>query len=250
MTSLRGKTALVVGASAGVGKATAKALVREGARVTAVARGTEGLAALRAEVPEGLSTVQADASDPVTAERLLRELKPELLVLSGGARPKMGAPDQLDWESFSETWNNDLKSAFHFISAAITLPLAPGSSVVVLSSGAAINGSPLSGGYAGAKRMQWLLAGYAQQRADALKLGIRFLAVLPTQLVAGTVIGENAAATYAARMGGTAADYMKRWETPLDADKVAAAVLGGLRGDVDKGVPAIAVTGKGFEPLA
>ena len=39
MTSLRGKSAVIVGGSSGVGKATVKALISEGVRVTAVARG-------------------------------------------------------------------------------------------------------------------------------------------------------------------------------------------------------------------
>ncbi len=43
MTSLRGKVAVVSGASSGVGKATVQALVEEGVRVTAVARGGDGL---------------------------------------------------------------------------------------------------------------------------------------------------------------------------------------------------------------
>jgi hypothetical protein len=40
--------------------------------------------------------------------------------------------------------------------------------------------------------MQWLLAGYAQKIADAKKLGIRFLAVLPKQLIEGTAIAALA----------------------------------------------------------
>jgi NAD(P)-dependent dehydrogenase (short-subunit alcohol dehydrogenase family) len=249
MTSLRGKKALVVGAGAGVGRATARALAREGSLVTAIARGAEGLEALRSEVPEGLSTVRADASDPATASRLLGELRPELVVLSGGVRPRMGPVDELDWDAFSEAWNNDMKSAFLFTKAALTVPLAPGSTVVVLSSGAAIAGSHYSGGYAGAKRMQWLLAGYAQQRSEAKSLGIRFLALVPKQLIEGTAIGEHASSTYGALSGKTGADYMKRFDVPLDSDKVAAAVLKGLRGEIEKSVIAMAVTGTGVEPL-
>ena len=68
----------------------------------------------------------------------------------------------------------DLKASFHFHqNRRLALPLAPGSTVVLVSSGAAIGGSWLSGGYAGAKRMQWWLAGYAQKVSDAKKLGIR-----------------------------------------------------------------------------
>ena len=249
MTSLRGKVAVVTGASSGVGKATVQALIAEGVRVTAVARGGDGLRALRAEAGPGVETVQADASDPAVADRLTRELKPDLVVLAAGVRPPMGPLPELTWESFSETWNTDLKAAFHFMRAAVTTPLREGSAVIVVSSGAAINGSHLSGGYAGAKRMQWLLAGYAQTHANAKKLGIRFLAVLPTQLIEGTRIAALASSSYAAWQGITPQEYMKRFEVPLDAQKVAAAIVGGLRGDVAPGVTAIAVSGNGVEPL-
>ena len=248
MTSLRGKVAVVTGASSGVGKATVQALIAEGVRVTAVARGGDGLHALRAEAG-GVETVQADASDPAIADRLIGELKPDLVVLAAGIQPTMGPLAEQTWESFSETWNTDLKAAFHFMSAALTTPLREGSVVIVVSSGAAINGSHLSGGYAGAKRMQWLLAGYAQTQANAKKLGVRFLAVLPKQLIEGTKIGALASSSYGAWLGITPQEYMSRFEAPLDAQKVAAAIVGGLRGDVAAGVTAIAVSGKGVEPL-
>lgn len=248
MTSLRGKKALVVGAGAGIGRATAKALAAEGVAVTAIARGAEGLDALRKEVLGGVTTVRADAADPTTAPRLLGELRPDLVVLAGGVRPRMGAIDELDWETFSEAWENDMKSAFHFTKTALSLPLAPGSVVVTLSSGAAVAGSHYSGGYAGAKRMQWLLAGYAQQRAEARGLGIRFLALVPRQLVEGTAIAERASSTYGAHAGKTGAEYMKRFEIPMGVDKVAADVLRGLRGEL-VGAVAFAVSGGGAEPL-
>jgi NAD(P)-dependent dehydrogenase (short-subunit alcohol dehydrogenase family) len=250
MSSLQGKVAIVVGASSGVGKATAELLVSEGARVTAVARGQDGLGRLRAEIGERLETFQADAADSVTADRLLRELKPDLVVVAAGTPPHMAPIDEQSWETFSAPWNADLKAAFHFIKGAIALPLRPGSTVVVVSSGAAINGSHLSGGYAGAKRMQWLLAGYAQQRSDVRKLGIRFLAFLPKQLIEGTVIGARASSAYAPALGLTPEGYMKRFEVPLDAQKVAAGIVAGLRGEVPAGVTAMAVTGKGVESLA
>jgi hypothetical protein len=69
---------------------------------------------------------------------------------------------------------------------------------------AAVAGSPLSGGYAGAKRMQWFMTEYAQEVSDTKKLGIRFFAVLPRQLIEGTEIGTAAAANYGAADGATA----------------------------------------------
>jgi hypothetical protein len=136
------------------------------------------------------------------------------------------------------------------VKQALAVPLRPGSTVVVVSSGAAIQGSPLSGGYAGAKRMQWFLAGYAQKLSDARQLGIRTLAVLPKQFIEGTTIGARAAAAYGALSGITAEAVMKRFDVPLDADKVASAILTTLRGGIPAGVNAIAVTGAGFEPLS
>ena len=58
MTSIRGKTAVVIGASSGVGRATVKALIAEEAHVIAIARGGEALDALRS--PAHGTTRRAD----------------------------------------------------------------------------------------------------------------------------------------------------------------------------------------------
>jgi NAD(P)-dependent dehydrogenase (short-subunit alcohol dehydrogenase family) len=249
MMNLEGKTAAVIGATSGVGKAVVTSLLAAGARVVAVARTAEGLAALRSERGPRLETFQADAADAAAAPRLLGDLRPDFVVLTAGVRPQMGAIDELSWDAFSEAWTGDTKAAFHVFQTALRAPLRPGSVVVVVSSGAAINGSYLSGGYAGAKRMQWLLAGYAQKIADAKKLGIRFLAVLPKQLIEGTAIAALATEGYARALGISPAEYMKRFDVPLDAQKVAAAIVAGLRGEVAPQLTAIAVTGSGIEPL-
>jgi NAD(P)-dependent dehydrogenase (short-subunit alcohol dehydrogenase family) len=250
MKSLKDKTAVVIGASSGVGLATVKRLVSEGVSVVAVARGREGLDAVAAEFDGAVRTVQADVTDASTAERLLRDYKPQLVVLAAGVRPQMGTLDEFSWETFTIPWNVDAQAAFRLLKAALTLPLAAGSTVAIVSSGAAVAGSPLSGGYAGAKRMQWFMAEYAQEVSDEKKLGIRFFAVLPLQLIEGTMIGTTAAVNYGAAQGLSAADFLKRrWKVPLDADKVGAAIVGGLRGDLVDGVAAIGVTGAGVEPL-
>lgn len=247
MTDPKGKTAIVTGASSGIGRATALQLAAAGARVVGVARGAEGLAALRAEAPE-IETVQGDASDPARIERLLRDERPELVVLAAGVRPRTAPLTDQTWESFSAAWESDTRSAFHFVRGAMRLPLAPGSTVVILSSGAALNGSHLSGGYAAAKRMSWWLASYAQVQANARGLGLRFLAVLPKQLVAGTEIAAIASTAYGVWNGTTAADYMKRFETPLTPDGVACAILDALR--VPPETIALGVTARGVEPIA
>ena len=248
MSTLAQKTAIVVGASSGVGRATAKRLVAAGANVVAGARNAERLDSLRVETSEQVRTVTADASESNIAERVLRETRPDLVVLALGVPPRMVAFDAMSWEQFSEPWNVDAKAAFHWTKSALKLPLAPGSSIVIMSSGAAIRGSPLSGGYAGAKRMQWLLASYAQREADARKLGIRTIALLPTQLIEGTKIGEGAATAYGAAQGISASQFMSRYEQPLDVEKVADAIVAALRGELASGT-AFGVSGKGVDLL-
>lgn len=252
MTTLRGKSALVIGGSSGVGKSTVSALMAEGARVTVVARNEERLAQLQSETTSGQSTiaaVQGDASDVAFLERLLRDVKPDVIAHVGGNRVSSALFTEYDWDTFSEAWNNDMKTTFHLLKLAHTLPLAPGAQIVIVSSGASINGSPISGGYAGAKRMQWLLGNYAQKYSDQAKLGIRTTTVVPRQLIEGTAIAARASEVYGAMEGLTAQQFMNRFPKPLTTHMVASAIVQILRGDGPAGVGAIGVTGDGIETL-
>src|SRR6185436_15806429 len=125
-----------------------------------------------------------------------------------GATPAPGLLHQLTWDAFTAPWNTDVKAGFHWIQAALRLPLARGSRVVIGSSGAAIAGSPLSGGYAGAKRMLWMMASYANTASDDLGLGIKFQAVVPRQIVGETELGRTAATAYARRKGVTLESFL------------------------------------------
>src|ERR687887_2342500 len=168
---MRIQSALVIGAGSGVGQATASALAAAGARVVAAGR-------------------ERDATDPAHVSALLDEADPDLVVVAAGTRPRMASIEEQSWESFSVTWNVDVRIAFEVGRAALARPLRPGSTVLIVSSGAGLNGSPMSGGYAGAKRTQMFLADYLQRAADAGALDIRFVALAPLQLLAGTAIGE------------------------------------------------------------
>jgi NAD(P)-dependent dehydrogenase (short-subunit alcohol dehydrogenase family) len=246
MMSLKNRVALVIGGSSGVGKATVKNLIAEGAHVVAVARGADKLKALTNELGDRLTIIQGDATDSAFVERLLREQNPDLIVLATGTAPRLARVDEFDWETFSEAWNADVKASFLLVKQALTLPLRPGATVVLVSSGAAVDGSPLSGGYAGAKRMQWFLANYAQKASDAKKLGIRILAVLPRP-IAGTSIGAGAAEVYGKINGITAEAFMKRIGVSLD--QVASAILTSLGGSVPSDTNAIMISQTGIEPL-
>jgi NAD(P)-dependent dehydrogenase (short-subunit alcohol dehydrogenase family) len=224
MRYLDGKVAVVVGGSRGIGQAIVRALAAEGAAVWALARDAERLDQLKRE-NDGVQTLSADVTDPQTATETLRATRPDILVLSAGATPLMAPVHQQSWEQFSRTWETDVHMTFSFGKQAMLLPLAPGSVVVIISSGAAIGGSALSGAYAGAKRMQWFLAHYLQQESDALQRGIRFVVLLPKQIIGTTELGHTAAAAYAAHQGISEQTFLERFGAPLTPARVGQGVV-------------------------
>ena len=181
MQTLAQQRMLIVGGSRGLGLGVMQALMARHANVTVMARDSAGLAALEAQC--GVSIIPGDATDPRLAESVLRELRPTVVVLNAGATPAMAPLDQQSWESFSRNWDTDVKATFQWIQGVLRLPLDRGARVLVSASGSAMDGSPLSGGYAGAKGMIWLMAGYANGVARDLDLGIRFQALLLRQIV-------------------------------------------------------------------
>src|SRR5262249_28590865 len=90
-----------------------------------------------------------------------------------------------------------------------------GARVLVSSSGAAQQGSPLSGGYAGAKRMLWFMAKYANGVANEKGLGIRFQAIVPMQMVGGTGVGDAGAGAYSRTMGLERETFLARFGAPM-----------------------------------
>jgi NAD(P)-dependent dehydrogenase (short-subunit alcohol dehydrogenase family) len=198
---LAGATALVTGASRGFGRGIATALSAAGAHVIGVARDRAALDELRAELGGSFTAVPADATDPVLAGRLIDTYHPAVLVLNAGATPLPRPIQHYTWQTFSRTWEVDVQHVFHFTREALLAPLAPGSTVITLSSGAALRGSPLSGGYAGAKAAIRWLTSYAAEESARAGLGIGFVTVLP-QLTPATDLGAVYVAAYAARQGG------------------------------------------------
>ncbi|WP_374023541.1 SDR family oxidoreductase [Mycobacterium sp. HNNTM2301] len=221
---LAGTTAVVTGASRGFGRAIAGALAAAGAEVVGVARSVSGLEDARAELGDGFVPVAADAADPSTAQQLIDEYLPRTVVLCAGAAPHMGPLQEQSWHSFSQNWNVDVAQAFHWTRHALRRPLAPGSSVIVMSSGAALAGSPLSGGYAGAKAAVRFIASYAAIESQRAGLGIRFVSVLP-RLTPATDLGAKAVAAYAERQGVDVDSFVRTAGPALTAEQVGRSVL-------------------------
>jgi NAD(P)-dependent dehydrogenase (short-subunit alcohol dehydrogenase family) len=213
MQTLEQRRVLITGGSRGLGLGVVEALVAHHANVTVIARDSARLSELEARI--GVSIIPGDATDPKLAEAALREVRPSVLVLNAGATPTMAPLHEQTWESFSKIWNADVKATFHWIQGALRLPLERGSRVLISSSGAAIEGSPLSGGYAGAKRMIWMMAGYATGVASDLNLGIQFQALLVRQIVGATELGRAAAEAYARRKGVSTEAFLAGFGKPL-----------------------------------
>jgi NAD(P)-dependent dehydrogenase (short-subunit alcohol dehydrogenase family) len=249
MKDLKGSSAIVTGGGSGVGRATVLELAAAGVRVWAVGRDRERLERVQREASGAVVVRALDATDAAAMDAVIAEADPDLVVLSAGARARLGLVPEQTWESFCEPWNTDVKIAFQVGQTALRRPLRPGSLVVIVSSGAGLGGSPLSGGYAGAKRMQMFLAGYLQRSADVAKLGVRFLAVVPKQLVAGTEVGEKAAEAYAALAGITRDKFMERFGAPLTAEGVASAIVRVASGALVPEGTVLGVTGAGTEKL-
>lgn len=244
---LSGVTTVVVGASRGLGRGIAGAFADAGASVVAVAR-TGSVLAESASTNSDIRTEVADAADPGVASNLLDLYEPEVLILVAGASPVMRPLQHQTWESFSVNWHSDVKIAFTWLREALLKPLAPGSKVVVISSGAAINGSPVSGGYAGSKATQRFIAGYAQEESDRAGLGIAVTAVMPKMTPLGEV-GKRGVRAYAARSGQSEVEYLKQMGEPLSPETAGSALVDLIRADPSTAAPGYVLTAAGLQPL-
>jgi NAD(P)-dependent dehydrogenase (short-subunit alcohol dehydrogenase family) len=243
---LAGKTTIVVGASRGLGRGIATAFAEAGAPVVAVAR----TAAALAELGTTIQLEVADAGDATVAADLLDRYEPEVVILVAGAGPHMRPLQQHTWETFSVNWHTDVRIAFHWLREALLTPLRPGSRVIVVSSGAALNrdGSPLSGGYAGAKATQRFITGYARDESHRTGLGITVTAVMPTMTPYGDV-GRRGVRAYASRAGLTEEAFLKEMGDLLTPEIAGSALVALVRADPATTAPEYVLNASGLQNL-
>jgi len=123
--SLKGKTALVTGASQGLGERFAKILAEHGAKVALAARQVEKLKALKAEIEANggrASTTKLDVTDAASIDTCLDQVEKNLgpidiLVNNAGVAVSKSVLDQTeaDWDKVVDT---NLKGAFFTAQAA------------------------------------------------------------------------------------------------------------------------------------
>jgi NAD(P)-dependent dehydrogenase (short-subunit alcohol dehydrogenase family) len=241
------KNMVVIGGSRGVGRRIVETGIRNGARVLAVARQEGPLRQLAREV-SGAEVLSLDATDEGAPSKVFDVLQPDILVLCGGAFPPTAPLHEQNWQEFAVNWETDVKITFQFCKAALSRPLSAGASIIVISSGAAFAGSPISGGYAGAKRTQIFMANYSQKESDRLGLGLRFAALAP-RIMPDTELGKHAIAGYARYLGISATDFIQSMPLPPTSSDVATAVIELARNpDRSKGNVFI-VSGQGLEAV-
>jgi len=220
-TAAEMQTAVVIGGSGGFGRGIVRALAAKPMRVLAIAREAAPLEAIAKET--GAEYITADATDEVTAARILQQRQPDLVVLAAGASPVLRPLQLHTWETFALNWEVDTKAAFVWLRNALLVPMKPGSHIVIISSGAAIHGSELSGGYAGSKRTQWFMTRYASLEAERNKLGLRIQCLLP--MLSPNGLGLEAIEAYSRRAGLSQEEFSKRFGPPLTPAIIGQAIV-------------------------
>jgi NAD(P)-dependent dehydrogenase (short-subunit alcohol dehydrogenase family) len=247
MPTLNGMHAIVVGASRGLGRGVALSLSAGGASVLAIARSQAGLDELQAADPT-IEVLAGDATEPDLAAAALGGHDPEVVVVVAGATPPLHPIQDQTWDTFSLNWQVDVHLTFNWLQAALRRPLRPGSRVLLMSSGAAVAGSPLSGGYAGAKATIRFMAAYADEEARRDGLGIRVVTVLP-KLTPATELGLTAVRAYAQRAGISEAQYAARFGAPVTPEIAGAAFVELAAGDLSDDVAYLLTGDAGLAPL-
>jgi 3-oxoacyl-[acyl-carrier protein] reductase len=124
---IRGKVALVTGASSGIGEAVALELAREGVKLAVAARRRERLEEVarraRALGAAEASAFAADQTDGASLERLVRDVESrlgpvEILIVNGGG-PKPGAWTQLEAADWDAAYALTFRSALHLVNAVL-----------------------------------------------------------------------------------------------------------------------------------
>ena len=207
MRDLHGKTALITGASRGIGLAIAQRLVDEGARVCVTARRSEALAEAVEALggPEHAIAVAGKADDPEhQAAAVARTIEAfgslDVLVNNAGVNPAYGRMLDLDPAAFRKVFEVNVISALAWVREVHKAWMGEhGGAVVNVASVAGLGPADMIGAYAASKAA---LIQLTAQLADELSPLIRVNAVAPA-----VVKTSFAAALYEGREEKVAAGY-------------------------------------------
>jgi len=145
MGKLEGKIALVTGGNSGIGLATAKQFVNEGAYVFITGRRDPELARAVKEIGKNVTGVQGDVANLGDLDRLFAQIKREKgkldIVFANAGGAKFAPLDKITEEHYDSVFNGNVKGLLFTVQKA--LPLMPdGASIILNASIAASIGSP------------------------------------------------------------------------------------------------------------
>jgi NAD(P)-dependent dehydrogenase (short-subunit alcohol dehydrogenase family) len=154
MDKLRGKIALITGGNSGIGFATAREFVNEGAYVFITGRRKPELTAAVKEIGKNVTAVQGDVSDFDDLDRLFAQIKKEKgklnIVFANAGIAKYASFGEISEEHYDSIFNINVKGLLFTVQKA--LPLMPdGSSIILNASIVASKGLPSNSVYSATK---------------------------------------------------------------------------------------------------
>ncbi len=134
MNKLEGKIALITGGSSGIGLATAKRFVNEGANVFITGRREAELAAAVKEIGKNVTGVQGDVSKLGDLDRLFAQIKREKgkldVVFANAGIPNLAPFGKITEEQYDSVFNGNVKGLLFTVQKA--LPLLPDGASIIL----------------------------------------------------------------------------------------------------------------------
>lgn len=180
MSKLDGKIAVVTGGSSGIGLATARRFVDEGAYVFLTGRRMAELEKARDAIGRNVSIVQGDIASLDDLDRIFAQVRAEkgildILVASAGVIEQVPV-DAASPEHFDKTFGINTRGAFFTVQKALPL-MTRGGSIVLVASGLHLKGFPAHSTYSASKAA---LRSFARTFAAELKgRGIRVNSLSP-----------------------------------------------------------------------
>jgi len=194
MRDLDGTVAAITGASSGIGAATARALVKEGASVVIGARRADRLESLSDELGEKVASIDMDVTKPEDAKRLIagayeRFGRLDALVANAGIGAYGGIMDLAD-EQLAEMIDTNVAGTVWPIRAAVPGFVEAGrGDIVIIASVAGLRGAADEAVYAATKFAQVGLAGALDR--ELREHGIRVSTLAPGGTATEFAIGAG-----------------------------------------------------------
>lgn len=151
---LAGKVAVITGGSTGIGLATAKRFVSEGAYVFITGRRQAELDKAVKQIEYNVTAVQGDVANPADLDRLYQTVKAkkgqlDVLFVNAGTG-EFQSIEVVDEKHFDKIFNTNVKGALFTVQKALPL-MRDGGSIILTGSVAGIKGFPAFGVYNASK---------------------------------------------------------------------------------------------------